>query len=165
MKNNGKHLTYDERCIIEECINKGYRKFQIANEIDKSPSTILREIRKNRILKPRKFFNENPFNCMYLKDCRVCTGKCKYFKTESCSRRDKFIGACNNCPEIKKCKLDQYFYKAKTAHQTYRETLVDAREGVNLNTSELFSIAHIITPLINNGQSIYTILQNHPEIK
>ena len=164
MKKLIKHLTYDERCKIEECINKGLRKFEIANEIDKSTSTILREIRKNRILKPRKIFNENPFNCIYLKDCRVCTGKCKYYKTESCSRRDKYIGACNNCPDIKKCKLDQYFYKAKIAHQQYRETLVDAREGVNLTTSELFSIAHIICPLINQGQSIYTILENHPEI-
>ncbi len=164
MKNNGKHLTYDERSIIENCINKGMRKFEIAKEINKSTSTILREIRKNRILKPRKIFNENPFNCIYLKDCRICTGKCKYFKTESCSRRDKYLGACNNCPEIKKCKLDQYFYKANIAHQQYRETLVDSREGVNLTTSELFNIAHIITPLINQGQSIYTILQNHPEI-
>lgn len=164
MKKSGKHLTYDERLIIEECINKGFRKFEIAKEINKNTSTILREIRKNRILKPRKIFNENPFNCIYLKDCRVCTGKCKYYETESCSRRDKYIGACNNCPEIKNCKLDQYFYKAKNAHQTYRDTLVDAREGVNLNTSELFDIAHIITPLINKGQSIYTILENHPEI-
>ncbi len=164
MKNNGKHLTYDERSIIENCINKGMRKFEIAKEINKSTSTILREIRKNRILKPRKIFNENPFNCIYLKDCRICTGKCKYFKTESCSRRDKYLGACNNCPEIKKCKLDQYFYKANIAHQQYRETLVDSREGVNLTTSELFNIAHIITTLINQGQSIYTILQNHPEI-
>ena len=90
MKTNGKHITYEERCIIEDCINKGFRKFEIAKEINKSTSTILREIRKNRILKPRKIFNENPFNCIYLKDCRVCTGKCKYYKTESCSRRDKY---------------------------------------------------------------------------
>ena len=79
MKTNGKHITYEERCIIEDCINKGFRKFEIAKEINKSTSTILREIRKNRILKPRKIFNENPFNCIYLKDCRVCTGKCKYY--------------------------------------------------------------------------------------
>ena len=163
--NINKHLTFEERCKIEECINKGFRKYQIANELKKSQSTILREIRNNRIFKPRKIFNENPFNCIYLKDCKVCTGKCKYYETEKCNRRDKFIGACNNCPDIKKCKLDQYFYKAKFAHEKYRETLVDARQGVNLNTSELFEIAHIICPLIDKGQSLYTILNNHPEIK
>ena len=163
--NINKHLTFEERCKIEEYINKGFRKYQIANELNKSQSTILREIRNNRLLKPRKIFNENPFNCIHLKDCKVCTGKCKYYETEKCNRRDKFIGACNNCPDIKKCKLDQYFYKAKFAHEKYRQTLVDARQGVNLNTSELFEIAHIICPLIDKGQSLYTILNNHPEIK
>ena len=163
--NINKHLTFEERCKIEECINKGFRKYQIANELNKSQSTILREIRNNRVFKPHKIFNENPFNCIYLKDCKVCTGKCKYYETEKCNRRDKFIGACNNCPDIKRCKLDQYFYKAKFAHEKYRETLVDARQGVNLNTSELFEIAHIICPLIDKGQSLYTILNNHPEIK
>ena len=163
--NINKHLTFEERCKIEEYINKGFRKYQIANELNKSQSTILREIRNNRVLKPRKIFNENPFNCIHLKDCKVCTGKCRYYETEKCNRRDKFIGACNNCPDIKSCKLDQYFYKAKFAHEKYRETLVDARQGVNLNTSELFDIAHIICPLIDKGQSLYTILNNHPEIK
>ena len=163
--NTNKHLTFEERCKIEEYINKGFRKYQIANELNKSQSTILREIRNNRVLKPRKIFNENPFNCIHLKDCKVCTGKCRYYETEKCNRRDKFIGACNNCPDIKSCKLDQYFYKAKFAHEKYRETLVDARQGVNLNTSELFDIAHIIGPLIDKGQSLYTILNNHPEIK
>ena len=163
--NTNKHLTFEERCKIEEYINKGFRKYQIANELNKSQSTILREIRNNRVLKPRKIFNENPFNCIHLKDCKVCTGKCRYYETEKCNRRDKFIGACNNCPDIKKCKLDQYFYKAKFAHEKYRETLVDARQGVNLNTTELFEIAHIICPLIDKGQSLYTILNNHPEIK
>ena len=163
--NTNKHLTFEERCKIEEYINKGFRKYQIANELNKSQSTILREIRNNRVLKPRKIFNENPFNCIHLKDCKVCTGKCRYYETEKCNRRDKFIGACNNCPDIKKCKLDQYFYKAKFAHEKYRETLVDARQGVNLNTSELFEIAHIICSLIDKGQSLYTILNNHPEIK
>lgn len=163
--NTNKHLTFEERCKIEEYINKGFRKYQIANELNKSQSTILREIRNNRVLKPRKIFNENPFNCIHLKDCKVCTGKCRYYETEKCNRRDKFIGACNNCPDIKKCKLDQYFYKAKFAHEKYRETLVDARQGVNLNSTELFEIAHIICPLIDKGQSLYTILNNHPEIK
>ncbi len=162
---NNKHLTFADRCKIEECINKGFRKYQTANEINKSQSTVLREIHNNRTFKPRNIFNENPYNCIHLKDCKVCTGKCKYYKSEKCNKRDKFIGACNNCSDIKKCKLDKYLYKAQIAQQQYEDTLVDSRQGVNLNTSELFEIAHIICPLINKGQSLYTILNNHPELK
>lgn len=33
-----------------------------------------------------------------------------------------------------------------------------------MNTTELCELAHIICPLIKQGQSIYTILQNHKEI-
>ena len=45
-----------------------------------------------------------------------------------------------------------------------KKTLKDSRQGVNLNSTELYELAHIICPLIKQGQSIYTILQNHKEI-
>ena len=40
----------------------------------------------------------------------------------------------------------------------------DSREGVNLTYPELNNIARIITPLIEQGQSVYQILENHKEI-
>ncbi len=48
--------------------------------------------------------------------------------------------------------------------KNYEYTLKDSRECVNLNTTELYELAHIICPLIKQGQSIYTILQNHKGI-
>lgn len=59
MKNTNinKHLTFEEGCKIEECINKGFRKYQIVDELNKSQPTILREFRNNSVLKPRKVFN------------------------------------------------------------------------------------------------------------
>ena len=87
----------------------------------------------------------------------ICTSKCKDFEEIPCLRRDRFIGSCNNCPEIKKCKKAKYFYYANVTQQNYEYTLKDSREGVNLNTRELFDPAHIICPLIKQGQSIYTI--------
>lgn len=161
---NNKHLSLDDRIKIEEGIVKGLRKFQIANSINKSPSTVAKEIKRNRKLKPRNSFNDNINRCIHLNDCKVCYNKCKDYEEEPCFRRDRFVGACNNCPSLSKCKLNKYFYKAKIAHGNYLYTLKDSREGVNLTTSELFNIAHIIKPLIEQGQSIYTILENHKEI-
>ena len=34
---NFMHLTFEERCKIEELLNKRYRKYQIAKEIGKTP--------------------------------------------------------------------------------------------------------------------------------
>lgn len=74
------------------------------------------------------------------------------------------MGACNNCPTLSKCKLNKYFYKAKMVHSNYLYTLKDSRQGANLTTSELFNISYIIKTLIEQGQSIYTILENHKEL-
>ena len=160
---NNKHLSLDDRKKIEEGIEKGLRKFEIAKLVNKSPSTITKEIKKNRKLKPRNMYN-SPDKCIHLKDCKVCISRCKDYEEEPCYRRDRFVGACNNCPNIRKCKLDKYFYTAKVANQNYQYTLKDSREGVNLNTTELRNLAHILAPLIEQGQSIYQILESHPEI-
>lgn len=111
---NGKHLSLDDRKKIEEGIEKGLRKFEIAKLINKSPSTITKEIRKNRKLKPRNLYNTTD-KCIHLKDCKVCISRCKDYEEQPCFRRDRFVGACNSCPNIRKCKLDKYFCKAKIA--------------------------------------------------
>lgn len=35
-----KHLTYRERGIIENCLNQGYKLFEIANTLDRDPRGI-----------------------------------------------------------------------------------------------------------------------------
>lgn len=160
-----KQLTFDQRCKIEEMLNKRHRKIEIATELDKSQSTISREINRHKILKTYKPINGNFYNCKFFINCKICTQKCKIYQPISCKERDRNIGACNNCSKLRTCSLDKYFYKADIAQKNYKYTLSDARQGVNLNTSELIELAHIICPLIKKGQSIYTILNNHPEIK
>lgn len=163
---NNKQLTLHQRNIIEEMLNQRKRKYEIANELNKTQSTIAREINKHRIIKPHNIYNSsNLFNCKYFNNCKVCTNKCRIFQPISCKERDRNIGTCNNCSKIKTCNLDKYFYFAEEAHKKYKYTLTDSRQGVNLNTSELIELAHLICPLIKKGQSIYTILNNHPEIK
>ena len=163
---NNKQLSLSQRNRIEQLLNQRKRKFEIANELNKTQSTIAREINKHRILKPHNIYkSENMFNCKYFNNCKVCTNMCRIFQPISCKDRDRNIGVCNNCPKLKTCNLDKYFYLADKAHQEYKYTLTDSRRGVNLNSSELIELAHIICPLIKRGQSIYTILNNHPEIK
>ena len=48
MSFNGKHLTLENRKRIEENFSNRIRKYETAIEINKSPSTIGKEIRKNR---------------------------------------------------------------------------------------------------------------------
>lgn len=160
------HFNLEERKSLEKLLNRRWRKYQVANELNKSQSTIAREINRNKIIKNHDIYKtDNLYNCKYLINCKKCTGKCNIFQPITCKERDTYIGACNECDKLKSCNLDKYFYIAEKAQEKYEYTLKDSRQGVNLNTSELIELAHIICPLIKQGQSIYTILANHPEIK
>ena len=162
MKNT--HLTLDDRKKIQEGLEKSLSRTEIAKNINKDISTVAKEIKNRRKLKPRNPFN-NPITCTKFKKCRICHGKCSEYEEIKCTRRDRKIGVCNLCPNISKCRLDKYFYYSKQAHESYLYTLKDSREGVNLNTKEMLEIVDIIKPLLKQGQSVYQILKNHPEIK
>ena len=90
---NGKHLSLEDRKIIEENINKGLRKFETA---------------KNSIRVNQEY---SPWKCKHYKDCKVCIGSCSDFEEVPCFRRDRFIGACNGCSEIKKCLIHLIIFK------------------------------------------------------
>ena len=158
-----KPLTLIDRKTIQNGIEHSLNKSEISKIINKDPTTISKEIKKRRVLKPRNIFNRDSI-CIHLKECKKCYSKCDKYEEPKCLRRDRFVGACNLCPEIKNCILDKYFYYANKAHQDYLYTLSDSRQGVNLTTNKVYQIATIIKPLLKKGQSIYQILKNHPEI-
>ena len=162
---NYMHLTFEERCKIEELLNKRMRKYQIAKEIGKTQSTISREINRHKQFYIHSDYSNNYYSCVYFKDCKKCDHKCKFYKPIICKDRDKFYGACNNCEKVKNCKLDKYFYRATRAERDYRYNLSESRKGINLDENDLYNLDHLICPLIRQGQSIYVILENHPEIK
>lgn len=162
MKNT--HLTLEDRKKIQEGLENELSRTEIARNINKDISTVAKEIKNRRKLKPRNPFN-NPITCTKFKECRICHGKCSEYEEIKCTRRDRKVGVCNLCQNISKCRLDKYFYYAKQAHESYLYTLKDSREGVNLNTKEMLEIVDIIKPLLKQGQSVYQILKNHPEIK
>ena len=49
-------------------------------------------------------------NVNIIKTVKVCIGRCSDFEEVPCFRRDRFIGACNGCSEIKSCKKTIYTY-------------------------------------------------------
>lgn len=161
MKN--RHLSLQDREQIQTGLENGLSKKEIAEIIGKDPSTIGKEIKKRRKIKPRNRFN-NISICKHLSECKKCTKECDKYEETTCVRRDRTVGVCNLCPNINKCRLDKYFYRAKQAHESYLYTLSDSRAGVNLTTSEMITIAKTIKPLLKKGQSVYQILKNHPEI-
>jgi IS30 family transposase len=159
-------LTLDERRIIEAGITNNSTKAAIATTIGKDATTVAKEIRKHRILKPRNTYNR-PVMCDKLNVCphKPCKAKCEFFQEPKCKRRDKTPGACNGCEKGSKCLYDKYYYKADMADKEYREELSGCREGIAVSEDERKSIAQILAPLLKKGQSVNQIMSAHPEIK
>ena len=184
---NHKHLSLEDRTYIEESLNEGKSFRDIAKYLCKDPSTISREVWKHRTVNSwnRGSFN-NPYNfCIHrftcrktnacnklficdtrCRSCHRCNNVCSDFEREHCQRIEKAPFVCNGCPQARnKCTIQtKYDYNAKAAHRHYEELLSSSREGISLPKKELHQLDSVVRPLIDQGQSPYMILTNHPEL-
>ena len=92
------HLTLEERKAIQDGIENELTKVQIAKIIGKDPTTVSKEIKNRRKLKPRNPFN-NPITCTKFKQCGICKGECSEYEEIKFLRKDRKVGACNLCPD------------------------------------------------------------------
>lgn len=185
---NQKHLTLDDRIYIENELNKGTSFKDIARFLCKDPTTISKEVKAHRLsdwYHKGTFYNAKNF-CVHRYHCKktnacgkivlcgvkcascpTCNQTCKDFEKERCSRLDKAPYVCNGCPKkINHCTIaHKYTYNARFSNRKYREQLSDSRAGINLTRHELHQKDRIISPLIEQGQSPYQIVTNHPELE
>ena len=162
--NSFTHLTFGDRLIINTGIERGASKTSIAITIGKDNSTVGKEIKLHRVVKHKCSM---PLECSRYRKCaygRQCTTDCPDYEPFKCNRRDRSPGACNGCPNWSRCRFDKIVYDPHLAQKAYQETLVDARQGVNLTYQEAKEMAQIVTPLLKQGQSPYMIVSNHPEL-
>lgn len=186
IQTNQKHMNQDNRIVIEKGLDAGRNMSAIALELGKDPTTISKEIKKRRIFQKHNSFNEKPNRCALAKDCHrknlcgvyapVCKRQCRNcpkchnhcpdFKPFDyhCPLTDKAPFVCNNCKKKSGCRLDKYYYRAMTAQRDYRTLLVESRKGINISEDDLALLDETVSPLIRQGQSVYMILHNHPEI-
>lgn len=166
MLNKNAHLTAAERQIIETGIRNGSTKKSIADTIGKDKSTVGKEIKSHRSLDHKCKY---PIDCTFYQKCKkknsdTCNTSCENYQTFSCSRRDRSPGACNGCERYRSCHYDKYYYHADQADYEYKEMLVGSRAGINAKENDIRALGLKIKPLLEQGQSLYVILQNHPEI-
>ena len=160
------HLTLAERQIIETGISHGSTKAAIAKTLGKDKSTIGKEIKLHRV---KSFSISYPLDCSLFPKCKnrntfLCNLQCPSYIQFTCKRRDRSPGACNGCEKYSRCHYDKYRYSASQADSEYRDSLVSTRLGINATLSQIKELGLLIKPLLKQGQSVYAILQNHPEI-
>ena len=164
--NKSFHLTLSERIIIETGITNDSTKSSIADTLGKDKSTIGKEIKLRRQL---TYSCKYPIDCTLYPSCKKknsmsCNVHCPSYDKFKCNRRDRSPGACNGCSKYSSCRYDKYKYNATKADAEYHDILVNTRIGVNATVNQIRELGLLIKPLLDKGQSVYVILQEHPEI-
>lgn len=144
-KNNEKkylHLTYKDRSVIHEFLNYGYSFTTICNRIHKDRTTVAKEVKSHRFIKP--------------------FGK---FKEISCPNLNKAPYVCNACPDIGKCRKAKLIYDAAIADHEYRQTLSFQRANLKVTKDQVAAINDVIAPLmIHKHHSVNHVFASHPEL-
>ena len=144
------HLSYEDRKNIEDGLNENKSINQISKEINRSHSSILREIDRNKKYSEPSAWNNYKINHPDL--------------DLSCERLKHSPYVCNGCKSRSGCRKVRWTYYAREADNSYKEVKSEARKGINLTPEEVYKINSILTPLIKKGQTINHLYINHPDI-
>ena len=169
-----KHLSLENRAVIENMLNMGESVSQIARCLERPVSTITREIKGHMTIVPRKGNDcDNYHNCRHkhicgdkdcyaqCRQCSHCTKYCQNYKQHQCALKTSSPYVCNSCTSKHLCKNEKHFYYAKAANSEYRAVLSDARSGFSLSEKELSTLDETVSPLLKRGLSPYHILNTH----
>lgn len=177
-----KHLSLSERTTIERALILGSSFKNIGMMLGRSPTTISREVKNNRVFVNRITGARNDctnFNkclhknlcpeetkyscfsrCKFCDRCK-CTEICKDYESSLCENLNDPPYVCNNCVMEKSCKKQHAYYSAHKANAAYEKQLSESRKGIRTPPEKLAEIDELISPLIRKGQSLNHILSNH----
>ncbi len=179
-----KHLSLQDRMTIENMLNQHFSFKEIGIRIGKDCTTVSKEIRKHRTIKESGGYGRRYNPCIHRNTCakenlcedisckaryccrctrHLCFNLCPSFTEELCSRLELPPYVCNSCPKLSQCTLKKKFYSSVQADREYKELLSDTRSGISTSPEELERLDMIISPLINQGQSIHHICINHAD--
>jgi IS30 family transposase len=144
------HLSYEDRKNIEDGLNENKSINQIAKELNRSHSSILREIDRNK-----KYSEPSNWNNYKIEHTGLDL---------SCKRLEHSPYVCNGCKSRSGCRKIRWTYYAREAQKEYNELIKSCRQGINLTLEEIHSINETITPLIKKGQTTNHLYINHPDL-
>ena len=171
-----KHLSIEQRVLIEDRLYKKHSIRSIAKELGVSPSTVQREIKRHtQVIVSNQNDCKHRRGCQYQHLCKKpwCKTKCAHCFTTSCTKYcidyeksyceqlndPAFL--CNYCTKRGHCKFDHRIYTARHAELSYQKTLVSVRSGFDVTEAELRKIDQLASPMIKNGLSPYHVKQTY----
>ncbi len=133
----GKHLSLSDRALIERCLVHDYTFATISRKLNRSPTTISREVKRHRVFVNKERPDKNDCaeyrSCLRRNLCSTetknscfsrckqcydydCKKLCKAYTSKHCSLLDIPPYVCTGCPEQKMCRKNHAYYTAHRAH-------------------------------------------------
>jgi len=143
-----KHLTLDERQVIQEGLDKGLSFRAIAESIGRDPTTVSKEVKKHITIVQTSVKRFGPNGDLTA--------------APICPQLLKAPFVCNPCKKRStRCASDKHRYYAKEAQKEYEALLSEAREGIPLNREKFYEMDKIVSEGIGRGQHLYHITQTY----
>lgn len=183
----GKHLTLQDREIIEDGVRNGLGCREIADTLGVAPSTVSREVKQNRTrrLSLRKDFKPAQ-NCIryatcleagsacgecatYKTKCRDCKSRkciehCGRFELRTCPETQSWPFVCPpKCPQTTHCNYPRMRYSAPAADNAAAARLSSVRSGVAISPAQAAAMMERVRSLLAQGQSIEAIWAEHSD--
>ena len=137
-----KHLSFEDRCVIEELLNNNFNFTYISNRIGKNRRTIALEVKKHRFLRTTKNCNNKP-----------------------CCFENKPPYVCNGCTKFNDCRKIRYSYSHDIAFNEYKQNLINIRANLRITKEQIADINNIISPLMKEKHhSVNHVYITHPEL-
>lgn len=173
---SNKHLGIEERLVIEKMLDNGNSPADIAHALNRPRKTIISEIQRHKqvikskdndcleyVSKTCKERNACKHQCndKLCKLCKYtqCYKVCSNYVKAYCDKLEQSPHVCNGCNKLNRCNYDKYIYKAIKANTIANATLHDKRSGFDLTETELKTIDDMVSPLIKNGHTPYSVVQ------
>ena len=157
-KSNNSHITLEGRIFIENKLNEGATISEIATEMCREKSSIIREIaRHTQFVFPSRFNNYHP--CTKSNTCLVkslyCFETCKNIEINLCPKLIPSPHVCNSCTSKQNCRHVKKYYKALEANNKYLNSWTNDRIGIRYTEEELDILNTDFYFLVINTKSIY----------
>lgn len=173
-----KHLTLDDRTEIRKGLDSGSFFRSIAADIGKAPSTVSREVCRNRIEKNTYASTGGSHNrCKSKRTCTItglcpgmsakcrnkkcstcakasCNQICENFEEYHCPMLDKPPYVCNGCSKKPRCNYRKMVYDHTKADEKASQLCSESRSGISMTEEELQEFDSIVSPRLKLGQSV-----------
>lgn len=187
-RSKGKHLSKENREVIESGIRDVDSARKIAKRLDVNVSTVTREVKTNRTIRVPKARRGTKLStrCAKYSTCQAsgtactkcstalttckhcetkhCIRTCPGFEQKMCPTTEKWPYVCpGQCPKRGRCGYPKCSYDAGDANEAYEDRRSDSRKGICLSSDELKAMGDIVEPLVRQGQSFEAIWSNHTD--